>query len=163
MVEVGNKIMYRGEVCTVRDLVEKYKNDEDYYVLVSANDASLIIYAPTRTATETMRPLISAHAVRKLVKSIPNIATVEITTGNRGLEYKELLQEGSHESIVAIIKTAYLRQQTQAESRQKPSENDKLHLRQAERALYSEIAATLGMSHGEAREYLLGALTKACE
>lgn len=163
MLEIGNKIMYRDEVCTVREIIEQYKNDEDYYTLVSANDPSLVIYAPTRTAGDTIRPLMSAAKVKALIKSIPNIDIVDIASGNRGIEYKELLLEGSRESIIAIIKTAYVRQLTQAERRQKPSENDRVHLRQAERVLYSEIAAALGMTHEEAHQYVLLAITNACK
>jgi len=166
MVKIGSQIVYRDEVCTVTDIVEKYRNDEDYYFLTSAHDASLHIKVPVTAANKCMRPLISKTEIKALIRRIPEIEIVPIDHWSRGVEYKELLSDGSHESIIRIIKTAYLRQQERSDNHQKPNENDKRYFRHAERLLYSEIAAALGLEYNEAKEYIVSevaALTPVVE
>ena len=154
MVKIGNTVVYRDEICTVADILEKYKDDEDYYVLSSVLDASLRIKVSVRRATEVMRPLITKAEIKALISRIPDIKTLPASTWNRGLEYKELLHDGSLESIVCIIKTVHLRQQEKVDNKQKPSDSDKMYFRQAEKLFYNEVAASLGVGYDEAKAYI---------
>lgn len=159
MVQIGKKIVYRDEVCTVSALVKEHTTNEDCYVLTSGSDPSLRITVPVSKAAPLMRPLMKKSDIEELLQKMPSIPIVALSGWNRGLEYKELLKEGSHESIMSIIKTAYYRQQEQAERRQKPSENDKLYFRQAERLFYNEVAAVLDMTYEQAKVYILSSLS----
>ncbi len=155
MVQAGKQIIYRDEVFTVSDILEKYRNDEDYYVLTAAHDTSLHVKVPVNVAAKVMRPLITKSEIEALICKIPDIECIAVSHWNRGIEYKELLSDGTHESIIRIIKTAYLRQREKTEKHQKPNESDKLYFRQAERLLYGEIAASLGIDYQEAKEYIV--------
>lgn len=155
MFSIGNKIVYRDEVCTVVGIDEKYRDNEDYLVLSSSRDDSLTIRVPERVATKLTRPLITKTEIEALIKKIPNIKTIPISSWGRGAEYKELLSKGCHESIIKIIKTAYVRNQERADKRQKSNESDKQYFRQAERILYEEIAASLDIDYDDAREYIV--------
>lgn len=155
MFQIGGKIVYRDEVCTVKDIAKKYKNDEDYYVLQSSCDPSLVIRVPVSKTSAIMRALMTKKDIDELIEKIPDIPVVPVSNWNRGSEYKDLLGDGSHVSIVSIIKTAYLRQQVKIERRQKANESDKLYFRQAERLLYNEIAAALDIPYDEAKSYII--------
>lgn len=155
MVQVGKRIVYRDEVCTLIEIAKKYKNDEDYYVLQSGEDKSLVIRVPVATAKKMMRPLISKKELNELIAKIPEIETIEVNKQNRGSEYKDLMSKGSHEDVVTVIKTTYLRQQESLEQAYKPNESDKTFFRQAEKRLYSEVAYVLDMSYEDAKEYIV--------
>ncbi|NCU37890.1 hypothetical protein EOL96_02420 [Candidatus Saccharibacteria bacterium] len=154
MVHASQKIIYRDEVCTVVEIVQNYKNDEDYYVLSYTHDPSLIVRVSVKMASKFIRQLVTGDEIDALVQKIPTIDVIPIDNWNRGIEYKELLSDGSHESLVRIIKTAYARQQAKAERKQRPNENDKHYFRQAEHLLYNEIAAVMDISYDDAKEYI---------
>lgn len=155
MLSIGNKIVYRDEVCTVVGIDKRYRDNEDYLVLNSSRDDSLIIRVPKKMAAKLTRPLITKSEIEALIKKIPSIKTIPISSWGRGAEYKELLNNGCHESIIKIIKTAYMRNQDRADKRQKSNESDKQYFRQAEKILYEEIAAALEINYDDAREYIV--------
>ena len=155
MIKIGHKIVYRDKICTVKEIIKCYRNDEDYYVLTDVNDPTLLIKVPLTLAETIMRPLITRDEIDSLIKKIPNISTVSISNWNRGAEYKTLLRDGTHESVISVIKTAYQRQQDKIDDRKKPSESDKIYFRQAENLFYSEIAAALNIDFDEARDYIV--------
>lgn len=155
MVKIGTKIVYRNQVCTVADIALKYRNNEDFYVLTPFRDETLLIRVPISIADTVIRPLITQLELDELIKKIPDIETVPINNWNRGTEYKELLSDGTHESVIRIIKTSFQRQKEKAERKQKANENDKIYFRQAERLFYDEIAASLNIEYEAAKDYII--------
>ena len=158
MIQIGKQIMYREQVCTLVEIAEKYRNDEDYYVLQSDGDDSLLIRVPAKNAKINIRPLISKKELKELLEKIPSITPITISKHTKGSEYKALLDSGGHENVIKVIKTAYLRQQERLEQSHKPNESDKIYLRQAESRLYSEAACAMGVSFDEAKELILSKL-----
>jgi len=154
MVQKGKTVVYRDKICKIVDIVEKYKDNEDYYFLEPASDPSLHIKVPVSLAKDHIHPLMSKAEIEILIQRIPHIECVSINQSSRGAEYESLLNKGSHECIVQIIKTAYLRRQERSDRHQKPNEHDKRYFRQAEQRLYGEIAASLGIGYDEAKEYV---------
>lgn len=155
MIQIGKQVVYRNQVCTLLEIAKKYRNEEDYYVLQSSNDDTLLIRVPVEKAKLSMRPLISRAELRDLVARIPSISTIKVGKHTKGSEYKELLDTGDHENTIKVIKTAYLRQQEKLEQAHKPNESDKVFLRQAENMLYNEAACTLGVSFEEAKQMIV--------
>ena len=155
MIQVGKKLVYRNQVCTLIEIAKKYRNDEDYYVLQSKSDDTLVIRVPVDKAKLSMRPLISKQELKELIKRIPSISTIEVGKHTKGSEYKELLDTGLHENTIKVIKTTYLRQQEKIDQSHKPNESDKIFLRQAEGMLYNEAATTLGVSVEEAKQLII--------
>lgn len=155
MIQIGKKLVYREQVCTLLEIAEKYRNDEDYYVLQSNSDDSLLIRVPINTAKRSIRPLITKEEIKALIKKIPSISPIEVDKHTKGSEYKKLLENGGHENVIKVIKTTYLRQQEKIEQAHKPNESDKSYLRQAEARLYNEVACALGLSFEEAKQLII--------
>ena len=74
--------------------------------------------------------------------------------------YKELLQKGTYESLVSIIKTAYLRNEFRKNNNKKVSDRDSAYLEQTEKYLYTEIGTVLGLSYDEAKAYVIATVSK---
>lgn len=153
MVKIGKKIIYRDEVCVLVDIAKAYRDGEDYYIMQSSADPSLSIKAPVKTATEFVRLPMSKGEIRELVKMIPDIEPVELATGAKGTDYKDLIESGTHQDLLRVIKTAYLRRQQLSGHR--PNEKDKTYFRQAEKRLYSELACVLDVSLEEAKDAIV--------
>ena len=159
MYKIGDKIAYRNEICTVINIDKKYKEGADYYALSCENDPSLLIHVPVEKSEESLRLLLTKTQIEELLNKAPEIPVIEITAWNRGAEYRELLSRGSHENIISVIKTAYLRQQEKIKKQQKVNEGDKVFFRQTERILYNEIAASLDITYDEAKKYVIDKLS----
>lgn len=158
MIQIGKKIVYREQVCTLLEIAKNYRNEQDYYVLQSNSDESLLIRVPVDTAKRSIRPLITKAELKALIKKIPSITPVEVTKHTKGSEYKVLLDSGGHENVIKVIKTTYLRQQEMIDQAHKPNESDKQYLRQAETRLYNEAAHTLDVSFEEAKQMIISKL-----
>lgn len=73
-------------------------------------------------------------------------------------EYKKLLSDENHESLIKIIKTTYLRNKARVDSKKKVSEKDEYYFKLAEKYLYNELSVVLGMSYDKTKEYIINNL-----
>lgn len=152
MFKIGEYVVYKRDLCRIKDIKEKYHNNIDYYILESANDNSLTISIPS--TTKDIRNLITKDKLEKLIQRIPQIPVVE--TDNRMIEniYKDLLNSNSYDDLIKIIKTAYLRNKLRVDNHKKVGEKDNYYFEKAEKILYSEFSIVLGMDYNEIKEYI---------
>lgn len=155
MLKVGQKIMYRRMVCTVKDVVKSYREGQDYYKLAPCYDETLVIHAPVEGCEKLYRPLISKSEVEELIRLIPETEVIEADSRTLENAYKDLFSSEKHLDLVKIIKTAYIRGEEKLEKGQARSEKDKIFFRKAEDALYCELAVVLGKTIDETREYVV--------
>lgn len=155
MLEIGQIIMYRRNVCKICDIIQNFRGNGDYYKLAPCYDSSLIIHAPVNSPKLTFRPLLTKAEIDNLVKKIPAIECAD--TNERTLEntYKGLFNSENHESLICIIKTAYVRGEAKSRKGQKRCEKDKIYFQKAEKALYGELAIVLGKSIDDTRSYII--------
>ena len=155
MFKIGETVIHMRDVCRIDELVKNYRDGEDYYRLSTIDDQGLTIYTPVSNTRNVMRKIMSKQAAKDLIKKIPSIKPLETDGRSLAVEYKDLLNRGTHEDCIKIIKTAYGRNALRIKENKKGSENDKIYFRLAENVLYAEIAVALGMSVKQAREYVV--------
>lgn len=154
MYQNNEMIVYKKDVCKITDIKEI--NNLKYYILNPINDTSLKIQVPIDN--KDIRNLISKDEVNKIIKKMPSI---EIIKNNNKLlenEYKNLLKEGSFESLIKIIKTAYLRNKERLDNNKKKQEKDDYYLELAEKYLYTEFSVVLNKNINEMKDYILNTL-----
>ncbi len=150
MYKVGEYVVYKKNVCKIKEY------DKKYYCLVPVDDVSLTIKVPVETSKEFLRKVISKKQVESIISSInyievlPNISEKEVEQS-----YKELLRNGNYEDIIKIIKTSYLRNQDRINNNKKISERDDYYFKLAERMLYNEFSIALGKSFEETKKYVV--------
>ena len=103
MFKVGEYVIYKHDLCKVKDIKEKYFNNTDYYILESNNDSSLTISVPSNN--RLLRPLITKEELDKLIARIPNINIINNSSRMIENEYKKLLDSCSYDDLITIIKT----------------------------------------------------------
>jgi CarD family transcriptional regulator len=163
MYNIGDYLIYRRNVCKVVDIKKSHLNDKNYYVLVPSNDESLKIDVPIVNKCSYMRNLISREEVEELIDKIPTIGIMETNEINdrfMGNEYKNLINTGTHENLIKIIKTTYLKNKERIDNKKKTRELENTYFKLAEKYLYSELSIVLGMSYEDTKNYVVARVTK---
>lgn len=146
-------IVYRKETCKI---IEK---EDGYYKLVPINDTSIKYKVPIDS--NFLKKVITKEEIDRLLLEIPEINTIDLGEKQIEQEYKELMKSGTHEDLVKIIKTSYLRNQIRILNNKRISEIDDEYFKRAEKYLYEEIGIVLNLSFENTKEYIINKLKKA--
>lgn len=157
MFNIGDFVVYKRDVCKIVNI----KNE--YYVLVPITDNSLKISVPVANKFGFIRNLISKNEIMEIIKKIPNIETIETNDKLIENEYKNLMNTGSHEDLIKIIKTTYLRNKERIDNNKKIGDKDNNYFSLAEKYLYNEFAIVLNMSYDDTKKYVIEQVCKICE
>lgn len=155
MKEVGDYIVYRKDVCKIIDIKKNHLNNMDYYILIPIDDESLHIDVPVDNQMGYLRDLISKEEVATIIQKIPTINVIESDEKRLENEYKNLLSEGTHENLIKIIKTTYLRNKDRLDNKKKISDKDNHYFELAEKYLYNEFSVVLNMNYDQTKEYVI--------
>lgn len=146
-------IVYRKETCKI------IGKEDGYYKLVPVNDTSIKYKVPVDS--NFLKKVITKEEIDRLLLEIPEINTIDLGEKQIEQEYKELMKSGTHEDLVKIIKTSYLRNQIRILNNKRISEIDDEYFRRAEKYLYEEIGTVLNLSFENTKEYIINKLKKA--
>ena len=145
-------IVYRKETCKI---IEK---EDGYYRLVPVNDTSIKYKVPVDS--NFLKKVITKEEIDRLLLEIPEINTIDLGEKQIEQEYKELMKSGTHEDLVKIIKTSYLRNQIRILNNKRISEIDDEYFKRAEKYLYEEIGIVLNLSFEDTKKYIINKLKK---
>lgn len=154
MFKVGDYVIYRRDVCKIKAIKEKLLFDKDYYIMSPIDDTSLVIKVPV-DASIYLRKVVSEEGVENLISKIPTIDVIKVDDRELEHEYKKLLDDGSLESLVQIIKTTYLRNRDRFNQKKKVGEVDDTYFHLAEKRLYNELSISLHLSYTETKQYVI--------
>lgn len=146
-------VVYKRDVCRIKEVKNNYYNNKDYYILEPIYDSSLKIEIPIDS--KLIRQLISKEEIDKLIGKIKDIDIINSQERIIENEYKNLLQSGNYEDLIKIIKTTYIRNKNREENKKKISEKDDHYFKLAEKYLYSEFSVVLGLTIDETKKYIV--------
>ena len=159
MYNVGDVVVYKKDVCKIKEIKKNYFFDHDYYIMHPIDDDSLTINVPVECSSD-MRYVISKEEGEKLIAVIPSIEVIETNENDIEYEYKKLLQEGSLENLVKVIKTTYLRNQERLSQNKKIGEKDDSYFQKAEKRLYQELSISFQMSFDDTKQYVIDSVSE---
>ena len=159
MFNIGDYIVYKRDVCRVKEIKEKYFNDTDYYVLTPIQDESLKINVPINN-DNLIREVMTKEEVNNLIKEIPRIEIIDLDERMLESVYKDLLKTEKHEDLIKIIKTTYLRNKNRIDSNKKISEKDNTYFKLAEKYLYTEFSIALNKTIEDTKNYVISEVEK---
>lgn len=157
MFKVGEIIVYKKEVCRIKEIKEKYIQNKDYYIMNPIKDETLVINVPVDNE-KNLREVINKEEAQKVIENISKIEPLDINNKNIEFEYKQLLNEDSLENLIKIIKTSYLRNFEREKNKKRISDIDKTYFEKAERRLYNELSISLNLTYDETKEYIINYL-----
>ena len=161
MYKKGDYVVYRRDVCIIKDIKESKLKNTTYYVVNPIDDSSLTIDIPIENKMGFLRDVISTDKAKKLIERIPEINPIEnINEKNLDAKYKEMLYTGNYEDLIKIIKTTFLRNESRVNNKKKISEKDNNYFKLAEKYLYNELSISLNMSVEEVKDYIFRVVNK---
>ena len=152
MKNIGEYIVCRKETCKIIDI------QDDYYVLEPINDKTLKMKVPVNS--KILRDLIKKEDIDYYLKKIPSVTAIKSSDRMMENTYKELMQSGTYEDLIKVIKTTYLRNEKRKNNNKKISDKDDSYFTQAEKYLYSEFSDVLGFSFEQTKEYVINMVSK---
>lgn len=152
MINVNDYIIYKRDVCKVKEIKKNFYKGLDYICAFPVYDESLTINIPSNSTD--IRDMISKEDALALIEAIPSIEP--ILDSDKSLEsvYKELLATSLDIDLVKIIKTTYLRNKKRIENGKKIGDKDDMYFKLAEKFLYNMLAIPLGMSYDEVKSFV---------
>lgn len=162
MYKINDYVIYKKDVCIIKDIRENKLNGTTYYVMTPLDDESLIIDTPTNNKLGFIRDVMTKDKALELINKIPSIEPIlDIDDKRLELKYKELLNTHNYEDIIRIIKTTYLRNENRINNKRKISEKDKTYFNLAEKYLYNELSISLNMTRSEVKDYIASIVKKS--
>ena len=155
MYNIGEYIAYRRDVCKIIGIKKNIINQNDYYLLSPVSDSSLKLEVPIDNRCGHLRSLISKKDIEELINKIPMIEVIDSLDKMIEYEYKKMMSSGTHEDLIKIIKTTYLRNKKRIYLKKKISDKDQHYFLLAEKYLYNEIATVFNVSYDEAKQYVI--------
>lgn len=154
MFKENDVVVYKRDVCKITGTKQSTFNGKDYFILKPIDDKSLTIQVPVENSGNLLRKVITKEEIELVIDKIP---IIEPLADNKYIEndYKDLLNNGTHEDLIKIIKTAYLRNQIRKEAGKKIAERDNNYFQMAERILYNEFSIGLGKTIEETKQYII--------
>lgn len=154
MFKVGEYLVYRKDVCKVKEIKET--DNGLFYQLVPVDDETLKIEVPVENKDNCLRKVISKTELDNLLKEMQTIETIDCNERMLEIEYKQLLSTGNKEDIIKVLKTAYLRIQDRIKNKKKIIEKDTNYLEKAEKLLFNEFMVVLNLTYEETKNYIIG-------
>lgn len=162
MYKINDYVIYKKDVCIIKDIRENKLNGTTYYVMTPLDDESLIIDTPTNNKLHFLRDVMTKDEALELINKIPSIEPIlDVDDKRLELKYKELLNSHNYEDIIRIIKTTYLRNENRINNKRKISEKDKTYFNLAEKYLYNELSISLNMTRSEVKDYIASIVKKS--
>ena len=165
MFKIGDYVVKPNTgICRIEDIVFMSlvgKEKKQYYVLLPIDDDRAKLYVTTDADRTRLRPVMTTDESREFIKKIADIEAVWVPNDKmREQQYKEAFKTNEPESLVAIIKNLYSRSQIRIAQGKKVTSTDEKYYKQAEKALYSELAFSLGVEMEEIINKVAGLITK---
>ena len=151
MYKINDKVVYKKDVCLISDIRDI--NGLSYYVLIPVNDESLKISVPI--TSNSVREVLTKKKSEELIKKIKEIEPLE-EEGPLDYTFRELINEGSYESLIKIIKTIYNR--NKLGKKKKLSDRENTYYKEAEKYLYTELGTALKMTVKDTKKYIISTL-----
>ena len=160
MFKVNDYIVYKNDVCRIKNIKEKQYQGNDCYVLESMLDDSLTIDVPVDNRYGNIRSLISEKEVKELIEQIPLIPLIDCHEKQLENQYRQLLNSGDLADLIKIIKTTYLRNKERIDNNKKIGDKDNQYLEKAGKILYNEFSIVLNMTFDDTKNYVVKEVTR---
>lgn len=160
MFKIGDYVAhYKEGICEVTNIgkldMSCSDKNKEYYTLKPLYNQGGTLYTPVSNEKKQIRDVISREEAEALIEEMPKIETIWVADEKRReVFYKEALLKNECREWIAIIKTSYLRKMKRLASGKKSINVDEKYLNIAEKFLYGELAAALGMKKEEVKSYI---------
>lgn len=158
--KIDDVVVYGSDgVCRITDITIRLFQEREitYYVLKPVFAPSSTVYVPVdnKALTEKMHRALSADEIHALILTLPERDSYWIENeAERKIRYKEILASGDRLQLICLIKALYFHQKAQQAIGKKLHLSDEHFFKEAQRLLYDEFSAALGIPREEVPSYI---------
>lgn len=168
MHSIGEKVVYSSMgVATIVDIRQEKigENLREYYVLraLGAPESSLtFVPADNKKLVSEMRPLLSREEIMEILKNAEKLPEPEWSDDNRirNERFKSIIDSGDRAMMIAMLRAIYKRGEERLDLGKKNYLTDENAMKRAEKILYSEFSAVLGIPENNIPEFIKSAVCK---
>ncbi len=169
MYKIGDTVIYGSSgVVVVEDIREENFAGEKrmYYVLRSPSATSQsLTFVPldNEKLTSLMRPLISKKDIYEILSAVDKNAEEEWISDNRARSerFKKVIENGDARGMISMIRSIYQNGKERQKNGKKNYLSDENAMKKAERLLYSEFSAVLGIPEDDVPSFIEKEIEKA--
>lgn len=158
----GTKVIYGASgVCTISDYREEdFGTGRKLYCVLTPSgeksSADIFVPADNETLMNKIKVILSPEEINALIDRIPeeNMDWID-DSRERGAAFEKIISCGDRLKIAVLIKSIYLRKKECASEGKKIGIADERVMRSAERLLFEEFAAVLGIEPDDVRGFIM--------
>ena len=157
---INDVVIYGTEgVCQISDITTRPFRDREvtYYVLKPLFNTSATVYVPVdnERLVARMHQALSSDEIHALIQTLPEQGAMWIEDeAERKVRYKEILASGDRIKLIQLIKALYFHQEEQRAIGKKLHISDDYFFKEAQRLLYDEFSASLGIPRDSVLNYI---------
>lgn len=161
MFGVGEFVVYKNDVCIIKEIKNDNYLNKDCYILKPINDDTLSIQVPVDNKKGFIKNIIQAKDAIKLMDSIASIEPIKSNNKITESDYKNLLNTNSKADLIKIIKTTYLEISKRKKVGKKEREVDSDYLEKSLNLLCDELSISLKDNTENIKSFILEKLENA--
>ena len=161
MYQPGDLVVYGVTgVCRVEDIAQPNltgANRRRSYYLLKPLQQDGVIYAPVDSEKVRIRPVISKKEAEELIEQIPSIQPGVCrapTSQALAQHYQNAVHSGDRRDLVEMMKSICAKRVRAESQKRRLGMVDERYMKQAERLLYGELSAALGIPFEEVEPYI---------
>lgn len=161
MFQPGELVMYGTTgVCRVESIDRPNLTGADcgkaYYHLKPLQQDG-IIYTPVENSKVSIRPVMTREEANALISQIPTIwaeACRALTIQALTQHYQAAIHSGDRRELIRLMMSIYAKQKQAEAQKRRLGMVDERYMKQAERLLYGELAASLEIPFDQVQSYI---------
>ena len=154
MFGINEYVIYKNEVCIVKEIKKDNYLNKDCYILKPISDNSLLIQVPVDNKKGFIKNIIEKADAIKLLDSISRIEPIVTNSKITDNDYKNLFNTNNKEDLIKIIKTTYLEINKRKQIGKKEREVDTYYLEKTMDLLCNELSISLNDSKENIRNFI---------
>ena len=159
MFKISDYVVYKNEVCIVKEIRHDEYMNKDFYILIPVSDNTLKIQIPTENKNGIIKSVMKKKDAIDFMDSISSIEPIKSTSKIVEADYKKLLSTNDKKDIVRLIKTTYIEVEKRRRFNKKEREIDVYYLDKSLSMLCNELAVSLSDDVDNIKELIISKIS----
>ena len=146
-------------ICKIDEIVMMSlggSEEKPYYVLFPIDNEKSKIFVSADADRKRLRLAMTKEEAAAFLDEVPAMQEISVPSDKlREQQYKEAFRTNEAKELVGVIKHLYARTKKRIAIGKKITSTDERYYRQAEKALYSELAFSLGTEFSEIQKKIM--------
>ncbi len=166
MLKIGDTVLYGATgVCSVEGMTEREigKEKKQYFVLkpLAQDKCTVFVPADNEALLKKAKKILSREEIYAVIDSVqPEPDIWEENEIKRREQFGEIIHSGDRKKLMLLIRSLYNRREERRAEGKRLHITDERFMSEAERLLYDEFSAVLGIKQDEVVEFIINRINQ---